>query len=318
MTDSPQADQGGWKTLSTGRKKWTASHTRLFIEHGYNSVYYCVYGEQARGEDLRFLRDLPGLKGLSLDGDIRDDGVVFDLSELESLVDLLEIKKTLRLEGLSKLENLSLVWRPGIESVAPLHRLRHIEGYRWAGESLECLGDKPQLDFLRLELMRRHRLSLRGLRGVRKLRKLWLAYGEAVDWEEAISVPSLQEIVIDSCKGINLEAVSQLPNLKVLRIENAGTIASLTPLRNHAALENFSIWKTDVVDGDMAPLLDMPNLTYIAVDKRKNFSHSLDQIRAFRRAAGLPLYVYDPAINQGAYTGSDEPPVAGRHPKDND
>lgn len=293
MSESPRSEQGRWKALSTGRKRWTSDHTRLYIEHGYNSVDYAVYGELARGEDLSFLRDLPGLKGLSLDGDIRDDTVVFDLYQLEGLTNFLPIKKPLRLERLSRLEDLSLRWRPGMESVAPLQRLTYIEGYRWAGESLESLGDKPELDFLRLEIKRKHRLSLKGVRGLTKLRKLWLAYGETTDWQEVASVPSLQEIVVDGCKGIDLEAVCQLPNLRILRIINGGSLASLAPLRNVPTLEEFAS-DSDVVDGEMTPLLELPNLEYIAVSNKKHFSHTQEKIEAIRLAAGLPIFIPPP------------------------
>jgi hypothetical protein len=99
---------------------------------------------------------------------------------------------------------------------------------------------------------------MRGIRGFPELRKLWLAYGEAVDWQEVAAVSSLEEIVVDGCRGIDVEAVSRLPNLRYLRMENAGTVRTLAPLRNHPTLETLSMWKTNVSDGDIT-LLDTFN-----------------------------------------------------------
>jgi hypothetical protein len=65
-----------------------------------------------------------------------------------------------------------------------------------------------------------------------------------------------------------------LTALKKLHLNNGGAIASLKPLLNLDGLESVMFYEsTNIVDGDLSPLLRQKNLARISFQNRRHYSH---------------------------------------------
>lgn len=84
----------------------------------------------------------------------------------------------------------------------------------------------------------------------------------------------LQTLSLEGTRGFRtLDALSGLGKLRRLNISNCGQIDSIAPLVACRSLEILEFSEdTNILDGDLQPILQMPNLKYISLMNRKHYN----------------------------------------------
>lgn len=122
-----------------------------------------------------------------------------------------------------------------------------------------------------------------GLSSLTRLRSLRLGNLRRLNSLSGIEhLSNLEELELHTCKNINsLDEVGGLRSLKRLYINNDGNIMSLSPLDGLERLESVLFYEsTNILDGDLSPLLRQTNLSRVAFRDRRHYSHRREQIVA--------------------------------------
>ncbi len=133
--------------------------------------------------------------------------------------------------------------------------------------------------------------SLTGLEGLEDLRTLAVAYAPklaALD-SLATSAPGLRQLHFGHAKAI--ESYAPMSGLRLLRKLQLSACAPMPDLGWIAALERLSFLSfvdTNVVSGDLSPLLSLGRLRYVGTFKKRHYSHSPEELNAVLQGrAGL-------------------------------
>ncbi|MEQ0560396.1 leucine-rich repeat domain-containing protein [Amycolatopsis sp. NEAU-NG30] len=268
----------GAKQLEVEDVAWTPDLGERFVAEGCTGLLVGAPDGPAM-PDLGFVRDLPGLTRVRLLRGVRDCSAVADVPGLEELTLASDYRGPLTLGSLPRLRTLAMPFLPAVADLAKLGELRVLAVWGWPKSSptLEVLGDKPELEFLRLELKRTTVLTTAGLVAP-KLRTLWLYDGRV---SFAAAFPELEVLHLNSTKVASLDFVRDLPRLRDLFVENAGEVESADPLRGHPALRLLAFaGRTTFRDGDLGALLELPAVESVALERgAPHYSHKPAEIR---------------------------------------
>lgn len=260
---------------------WTARSAEVFHREGAQFLRLNrTLG--ARVEDLEFLKELRGLRGV----EIYDPTIT-----MKALAPLLELG-ALELLGLQckfkdidfaarfpRLRLASFHWQRGCETVFRSRELQFlfVEGY--PGSNLMDLAGLTSLK--RLHVNSKSVVSAEGAAELASLAHLTFAYCSSLLDVSAVSrCRSLRVLELYNCKK-----VAQLPafstcGLQRLTIENGAVLESLKPLSACEQLEEVFLPGTKISDGDISPLLALPRLRRVAFPRNKSYSHSMDEVNA--------------------------------------
>jgi hypothetical protein len=122
--------------------------------------------------------------------------------------------------------------------------------------------------------------SLKGIKQFKNLKELKIYYNYGLTNIDEIShlSESLSILTIENSKKItDFTAIKKLTNLKELYLfgNNIDSIAFVKDLPN---LKTFSFYKSNVLDGDMSPLLER-KWDFIAFSNKRGFSYKLEEVR---------------------------------------
>ncbi len=255
--------------------KWTPEMTEYCLSNGIRDVYVNIaFGWP--GYDLAFVKDLPDLLGLEvLTSRVEDLPVIEYLTKLRFLSLSLIITDRINFSRFPDLEEVRIGWSPKVRSVFGCTSLRNVLMTNYRSKegdltafcslpNLECLwlkvcnithiGDLSCLTHLReLEIGRATKLvSLDGIEGLRKLQKLEIS---------------------TSRKFARIDPIGQLENLEQLWLINDGNIETIKPLRNLKKLREFFFYEsTNIVEGDLTPLKELPHLTNVPFGGRRHYN----------------------------------------------
>ncbi|MGE0408589.1 MAG: hypothetical protein AB7P23_04910, partial [Amphiplicatus sp.] len=91
----------------------------------------------------------------------------------------------------------------------------------------------------------------------------------------------LRNAMFFACKQVNdLAPFDGMEMLERLHLENGIEVASVHPLSACKHLRELYLIGMKVADGDLSPLLALPKLEKVAIAKKKNHSHSMQEINA--------------------------------------
>jgi hypothetical protein len=239
-------------------------------------------GKGWRGTDLSFLERLPHLKSLKII-DLRIQAVdgIHTLHELRALEVITYCRSAIEFATFPCLEECSIHWRPRAASIfgcATLKRL-FIDGYD--GRDVTAFGQLSKLESL--AILNAPLESLQGVGSLTKLRKLRL--GNLKRLRSLVGIEglwSLEELDINTCPAIHsIDQVSQLAELKILLLNNVGDIESLKPLARLEKLETVLFYEsTNIVDGDLSPLLNKSKLSRVSFRNRRHYSQRREEFGA--------------------------------------
>jgi hypothetical protein len=243
--------------------------------------------------DLTFLKKFPLLLYLEVIG--REAVDVSILSGLENLRGLrVDTPGTgIDFTWLPELEVFRGNWHPDNTNIAAARQLRtmHVWQFRPKSADLSALAGAVRLEVL--HLVQTNISSLDGLERMEDLRRLQLAYAPKLKSLDAMALRDLglRELEIDTAKSItSYDPAGSLAFLRDLKISSSAPLPNLKWVRNLSRLEFFSFVNTNVEDGDLRPLLDLPELRYAGTMDKRHYNLKSSEIKAAlsRRAAETP------------------------------
>lgn len=238
------------------------------------------------GNDVNFLRETPGLKVLSLQEEMDDISGLQGLRELEWLL----FSGSPQILDLSYFPNLSAfyaTWSPKITNLCECRKLEELllGKFRPSGRSfseLSCATSVKRL-WIRTSPVK----SLSGIEGMTNLNSLELSYFSKLESVEPLLAlrGQLVELELDSCKKIkDWGTLGQMASLTKLQLSRLGSIPSLRFIETLRELEFISFVDTNIEDGDLSVLLELPKLTYAGFFNKKNFSHKFEEVESILKS----------------------------------
>ncbi len=233
--------------------------------------------------DLEFLRGLPVRQLVILDRRLESLAPVHALgATLELLHVTTSPTLAIDLTQFPRLSDLSADWRQVRASIASATDLREVNLGGYSEVDLEPLGGLGRLR--RLTLTDRPRVrSLSGLSAFPDLRVLGVPLAKDLDDVSALpESPAVEDLDLEGCK--KLTSVIELGGCRALRrlnLSECGDLPTLGPLRGLQALEVLLLYgSTKVVDGDLAPIANLPRLRELRMQSRRHYRPSVREIQA--------------------------------------
>lgn len=245
-----------------------------------------------QGYELGFLRDIPELQELWIvHHHLDDDSGVTHCVNLRKLVLNTYSRTSPEFGQLTQLQDCYIEWRPAATSllqVETLHRL-HVQNPPW--EDLRALQASRGLVDLRFGSARRF-TSMDGVESMRSLESFKVHGASKLSSLTGIeSLDSLRSLEVNSCRKVcSLEPVRPLRRLQYLHLSEGGHIDSLLPIKGMLDLQELWFYgSTNVVDGRVKFLADMPSLREVRFQNRRHYDAKRDTIDAVlhsRRSRG--------------------------------
>jgi hypothetical protein len=92
----------------------------------------------------------------------------------------------------------------------------------------------------------------------------------------------LQVVDFDHCQNIqDLNEISKCKTIVKLHLNYLGRLQSLRFLKPCNSIDMLAFAGTDIQDGDLSVLLEMPNLKRVGFLENSQYSHTPEQIREY-------------------------------------
>ena len=196
---------------------------------------------------------------------------------------------------LAKLRDLETDWIRGADTLGSCPQLRYLSVTSIPRRSLQVISSMREL--LALSITRYHCHDLTSLRKLTQLRTLELAYSRLRSLTGLGNLKELIQLTIcNSRQFTSIDQIGKLPKLRRLGIYENGVIDTLRPLNQCGALRVCILGSTNIVDGDLRPLLRLRNrrpcairhnprsksasdgIATIAHQDRRHYSHTCREI----------------------------------------
>lgn len=232
-------------------------------------------GRGWRGNDLSFLTLFPHLQSLRLI-DLRISSVeeIHSLHELRDLELITYCDTEIRFSSFPGLERCALEWRRKAESIFECLSLKNLFVDHYDANDITSFTKLVNLRSL--ALMNAPIQNLHGLSKIKLLKSLRLGRLVCLASLEGIEgLSNLEELEIQTCRRIHsINAIAALSQLQKLYINDCGDIESLTPVMNLTQLREVLFYEsTNIVDGNLIPLIQLPNLSRVSFKNRRHYSH---------------------------------------------
>jgi Leucine-rich repeat (LRR) protein len=281
MAEVVELDDGVRGRRATLRGPWTPELGPFLREQGVVELILNV-AKGWRGDDLSFLAELPQLLSFDiLQLGIEDIEPVHRLHELRRLGVTTYCKTPLDFAAFPHLEECALEWRTKATSLFECRTLRKLFVNRYSGKDLDPFGRLTALESL--AVLNAPIENIRGVTPLVHLRHLRLAnLKRLVSLAGLEQLTALEELEIHTCRRIeSIEEIGRLTQLRTLDLDNDGPIQSLKPLARLQNLERVVFCEsTDVLDGDLTPLLALEKLSRISFKNRAHYTHRREDFGA--------------------------------------
>ena len=235
-----------------------------------------------KGNDLSFLAGFPKLKALKIiDFAISSVEPIHALRELRALEVMTYCRTPIRFSSFPMLENCGLEWRSGTESFFECVTLKKAFVNCYSGRDLKSFTKLVNLESL--AILSAPIETLGGLSELAHLRVLRLGNLKKLYSLAGIEgLVTLEELEIHTCRGItSIQEIAGLSRLRRLHLNNDGAINSLSPLNKLDGLESVLFYEsTNIVDGDLSPLMRQKHLSRISFQNRRHYSHRREEFGA--------------------------------------
>lgn len=234
-----------------------------------------------RGNDLLFLAELPHLLSLQiLDLKISDVTPIHSLHALKTLGVITYCTTEINFRAFANLEDCSLEWRPKAQSLFHCKTLKKLFVNRYSGKDIAPFTKLTELESL--SILNAPIASLRGLDRLKKLRRLRLGNLRMMSSLGGLEgLTQLEELEVHTCRGFSsIKELEHLVSLRKLSLSNNGDIKSFKPVARLARLESLVFYEsTNVLDGDLSPILGLRELSNLSFQNRRHYSHRREDFR---------------------------------------
>ncbi|OQW33081.1 MAG: hypothetical protein A4E19_06975 [Nitrospira sp. SG-bin1] len=254
------------------RSMWTDELLAPFMENDVRELEL-NYAKGWKVQNLEFLNHLPNLLCLDLGHfTIEDISPIHVLHDLKALQIETYCKTKIDFSQFPKLEEVALEWRKGAESLFECSQLRKVFVNRLKAESLSVFKKLTSLTSLRV-----YNSSIKsiGTIVIPTLTTLEIANARKLASLKGIEgFPNLTRLVIEGCRAIrSIDPLSILKQLEVLTVANDGEIQSFKPLAGLKKLREVHFYEsTNIEDGDLTPLKQVPGLVKVSFQERKHYN----------------------------------------------
>lgn len=235
-------------------------------------------------KDISFLEKLQGigLRGVEVYAwDVKDITPLQYLPELEYIGLQSEFTKAPDFSAFENLTHLFLFWRLKAKTVFDCFGLKLLNVVNYPDADFKNL--KNMTGLRRLQITSRKLVSLAGIESLKDLRILDLA--ECPKVEALVGIKNCQELQVvelENCKKVaDVSSLGELTNLRDVALTDCGKIKSLQPLAKCRLLESLTfVGDTNVEDGELAPLLELPELKKMWFADKRHYTHKRAQVAA--------------------------------------
>jgi len=232
-------------------------------------------GKGWRGENVNFLQSLPNIQSLTIiDLNIKSIDSIHCLNELQKIHLSTYCKSPINFHSFPKLTNCGFEWIKGSDSLFECTTLRSLGINRYDKQNCDAFSNLFNLE--KLSILNSPIEYLQGLSSLRKLQYLCIANLKKVTSLHGLEdLQNLEELEVQKCKGIgSISEVLKLIKLKRLLLIDIGDIASIKGIENLTGLRDFLFYEsTNIIDGDLSPVLKLKNLSKISFQNRKHYTH---------------------------------------------
>lgn len=227
-------------------------------------------------QEIEFLRRYPFVTDLAIVFPISGP---FDLSPIQALTNLRSLTISgpvpLALRQFPQLKIFRGNWDPKLDLSGCNLEVLDLSKYRARSHDLTELPEQPALR--ELSIVQSAITSLHGVARFRTLEKLEVAYLSKLEkLSELERLPGLTMLECDTCRKLrNHASVQNLENLRILRFNDCGAIPTLAFLDKMKRLEEFRFVDSNVLDGDLTPLLRLQRVGFL---RKRHYSHTPEQI----------------------------------------
>jgi hypothetical protein len=249
-----------------------ADHIRSMIENDIRELDLNV-GLGFDSESLPFLTQVPNLEGLTLFVSTTTDiTVIQKLTGLKGLAIGSPTPVHIDFAPFSRLERVGFSWGEGVSSILLCTTLRSLYLYRFAGSDLS--GFKSLSGLCRLRLTCSDIASVNGIGAMTNLEELWLQRASSLTSLDGIEdLCELRTLWLETCKKVgSIDPIHAIVTLEDIILRGCGNIESLKPIKDLKKLKSIAFTGTNVLDGDLSYLYDLPNLAEAYFDNRKHYS----------------------------------------------
>jgi hypothetical protein len=198
-------------------------------------------------------------------------------------VEMLEIstycKTEIHFESFPALEDCRLTWRERAASLFECSILRRLFLSDYSRESTDSFARLARLEAL--SIASSAVTSLEGLGSLRMLKFLGLYGLKRLRSLEGIeSLANLETLEVNECRSLSgIAEIGQLNNLRRLELNDDGRLPSLKPLESLRELREVLFYEsTNILDGDLSPLTQLPRLKKVSFRNRHHYSHRREQL----------------------------------------
>lgn len=202
-----------------------------------------------RNISLDFVKDLPLLDDFGVDG----------------------ICPTIDFKIFKNLKTLIINWNPKVFKNVGESNLTELHLWKIKAKNFESLSMFSSVE--KLLLNKPTMTTLDGVEKFKNLKTLKLIYMANLTDISAISGAALEKLSIQNAKKItDYSAIGACERLLRLRVIDSAPIQSLSFIDKLKGLQSFRFIKTDVIDGNLSPLLELEDVYFT---HKKHFTHAL-------------------------------------------
>ena len=239
------------------------------------------YAKGFRERDLRFIVDLP-IKRLDLLARTHSDlDPIYSLAGSLEALHLQTAPTPIDISQFPKLTTLSATWGQVEHSIASGRALTRLFFLSYTPSDLSPLDNNTNLVSLRMKDRPRVR-NLDGVEAFPALRDLRLPLAPIEDLEPMRRAsPLIERLEFSYCrKFASISALSALPLLARVDMDECGDIDSVEPFRHTPLLELLYMWgSTRILDGDLSPVANLQRLREFRITPRRNYHPSAAEIK---------------------------------------
>jgi len=236
-------------------------------------------GKGWRGADILFLAELSQLESFKIiDFKISSVNPIHFLYRLRTLEVATYCRTEIRFSTFPRLEECALEWRPQAASLFDCLTLKRLFINRYDGKDVAPFTRLANLESL--AILNAPVEDLHGLGILKSLRSLRLGNLKRLTSLAGIEeLTNLEELEIHTCRAVrSIQEIGFLSRLKKLHLNNDGDIESLGPLKKLNGLESVLFYEsTNILDGDLSPLLGQNKLSRVSFQNRRHYSHRREE-----------------------------------------
>jgi hypothetical protein len=274
-------ERGAFGTRAVITSDWNADIERSLLKQPIAEIEL-NRGKGWQGRNLEFLSNFPELLALSIIGrTVERIEPIHGLHNLRLLHVLAYGKNEIRFHEFPHLVDCGLQWRPKARSVFDALGLRVLFVNGFNGTNTLQFGRLTRLESL--TILGAPTSSLEGLSPLVELRSLRLGDLRKLPSLRGIeNLVRLEKLEISTCRKIRaIGEISSLAKLRELYLDNMGGLQSLKPLAQLSHLHRITFAEsTNILDGDLSPLLGLPRLELISFQNRRHYSHRREAFRS--------------------------------------